>query len=212
MKKIILASNSYRRKELLSHLGFEFTVEASDIVENFDRGLSPADLIKQISYEKGKCILDKHPDSIIISGDTAVSYDNLILGKPERDLLTKYGSDKFYELMKKDDTVKKEAYKAAYDMLKKLSGSTHEVLTGICIMSSKRKYLDLSVTKVTFSELGDDEIYEYIDSLEPFGKAGGYAAQENAGKFIKRIDGDFFTVVGFPLNMVYEELKNIDLY
>lgn len=212
MKKIILASNSYRRKELLSKLGYEFTVEAADIVENFDKGLHPVDLIREIAYEKGKVVLDKHPDSIVISGDTAVSYNNEILGKPERDLLVKYGEENFYELMKNDIAVKKEAYTAAYNMLKKLSGSTHDVLTGICIMSSKRKFLDLSITKVTFSELSDDEIYEYIESGEPFGKAGGYAAQENASKFIKSVNGDFFTVVGFPLNMVYQELKNINLY
>ena len=212
MKKIILASNSYRRKELLSKLGFSFEVEAADIDENFDKGLKPPDLIRQIAYEKGKCILDKHRDAIVISGDTAVSYNNEILGKPERDLLVKYGEENFYELMKKDAIVKQEAYAAAYDMLKKLSGSTHDVLTGICIMSDKRKYLDVSVTKVTFSELSDDEIYEYIKSEEPFGKAGGYAVQENGGKFMKSIDGDFFTIVGFPLNMVYQELKNINLY
>lgn len=124
MKKIILASNSYRRKELFSKLGFSFEVEAADIDENFDKGLKPPDLIRQIAYEKGKCILDKHRDAIIISGDTAVSYNNEILGKPERDLLVKYGEENFYELMKKDAIVKQEAYAAAYDMLKKLSGST----------------------------------------------------------------------------------------
>ena len=212
MKKIILASNSFRRRELLSKLGFEFDIEAADINEDFSLNLEPRELIKEISYRKGKYVFDIHPDSIVISGDTAVSYEGEILGKPERDLLLKYGEDKFYDLMKTDEKVKKEAFEAAYIMLKKLSGSTHDVLSGICIMSDKRKFLDVSVTKVSFSELSDDEIFKYIESGEPFGKAGGYAAQENGGKFIKLINGDFFTIVGFPLNMVYEELKNIELY
>lgn len=212
MKKIILASNSFRRRELLSKLGYEFSVEVANIEENFSYDLPAIEVIKKISYEKAKKVLENNLESIVIAGDTAVVLDGVIMGKPERDLEKKYGSTNLYNLMIKDEKVFEEAKSLAYNMLKKMSNRTHEVITGICIMSSKKKYLDATVSKVTFSDLTDKEIMEYINEREPFGKAGGYALQENAGKFVKHIDGDFFSIVGFPLNLVYQELKKIDEY
>ena len=212
MKKIILASNSFRRREILSKLGYKFDVKVPDIEEDFSYDLPAIEVIKKISYEKAKKVLENNISSIVIAGDTAVVLDGVIMGKPERDLEKKYGSSNLYKLLLKDEKVFREAKDLAYKMLKKMSGRTHEVITGICIMSSKKVYLDATVSKVTFSELTDKEINDYIEEREPFGKAGGYALQENAGKFVKHIDGDFFSIVGFPLNLVYQELKNINEY
>ena len=207
MKQIILASNSFRRKELLKKLVPNFLVEPADIDEKYDINLSHYDLIKKISYDKAKYVFDKHPNDIIIAGDTAVSFEGKIIGKPERELINKYGEEKYKILFDSDENIKNEVKKEAYKILKNFSGKTHIVLTGVCIMSKERIFNDVSEVKVTFSEISDSDIYEYINTGEPFGKAGAYGAQDNAGKFIKYIEGDFYSIVGFPLNMVFEELK-----
>ena len=148
----------------------------------------------------------------MIGSDTVVYFNNNIIGKPEREILEKYKINNFYEVIRKDDKILKEANDIAYNILKSFSKNTHSVITGIAILSDKREYIDVNETKVTFDELTDEDIIEYVESGEPFGKAGGYAVQENAGKFIKKIDGDYWTIVGFPLNLVFRELKNINLY
>ena len=212
MKDIILASNSFRRKELLSKLNIKFDVEVSDVDEIFDKNINIYDQVKNISYLKAKSVLDKNKNKIVIGSDTVVYFNNNIIGKPEREILEKYKINNFYEVIRKDDKILKEANDIAYNILKSFSKSTHSVITGIAILSDKREYIDVSETKVTFDELTDEDIIEYVESGEPFGKAGGYAVQENAGKFIKKIDGDYWTIVGFPLNLVFRELKNINLY
>ena len=212
MKKIILASNSFRRRELLSKLNIKFDVKVANIDEDFDKSIDVLESVKNISYLKAKKVFDENKDAIVIGSDTIVYFNNEIIGKPERELLKKYNTDDFYKLIRENENVLKEAEDIAFNMLKSFSNRTHEVMTGIAIISENRVFKDVSITKVTFSNLTDDDILEYVKTNEPFGKAGGYAVQENAGKFIERIDGDFWTIVGFPLNIVFNELKNIDLY
>lgn len=212
MKKIILASNSFRRKELLSKLNIKFDVKVANISEDFDENIDVLETVKNISFLKAKKVFDENRDCIVIGSDTVVYFKNKIIGKPERDLLKKYNTDDFYKLIRENKDVLREAEDLAFNMLKSFSNNTHEVLTGVSIISENRVFKDVSVTKVTFSDLSDSDILDYVKTNEPFGKAGGYAVQENAGKFIKRIEGDFWTIVGFPLNMFFNELKNIELY
>jgi septum formation protein len=187
MKNIILASQSPRRKELLEKCGVEFTCIPADIDESLEKDISLTKAVKELSYLKAKTILEKHPDSIVIGSDTIVALQGVVLGKPK----TK---------------------EKAFEMLKRLQGNTHEVITGIVIISNQRKFKDVSVSKVTFTSMSDEEINEYIETGECFDKAGGYGIQGFGGRYISHIEGDFYSIMGLPLNIVYKELKNIGLY
>ncbi len=187
MKNIILASQSPRRKELLEKCGIPFTCIPADIDETLQKDLSLTKAVREISYLKAKAILEAHPDSIVIGSDTIVALQGVVLGKPK----TK---------------------EKAFEMLKRLQGNTHEVITGIAIISQQRTFKDVSVSKVTFASMSDEEINEYIETGECFDKAGGYGIQGIGGRFISHIEGDYYSIMGLPLNIVYEELKNIGLY
>ena len=187
MKKIILASASPRRKELLSRTGLVFTVETADIDETIDHTKKLTDEILRLSHMKAKAVLDKHPDCIIIGSDTIVTIDGMVLGKPKD----------------RDD---------AERMLRLLSGRTHQVYTGLSILSSRQEFSYLSINDIVFDELSEQEILEYISSDEPYDKAGAYAIQGLASRYIKEIHGDFYAIMGLPLHVIYEELKNITDY
>ena len=187
MKKLILASQSPRRRELLEKCGIPFTCEPADIDESLNEENDLAEEVKGLSLRKAKAVLKKHPDAIVIGSDTIVTADGKVLGKPAD----------------REDACR---------MLAMLSGRSHEVITGLCIMSTKRIYQDVSVSHVTFAPLSEEEILNYVSSGECDDKAGAYAIQGGAGKFITRIDGDYYAIMGLPLNSVYKELKNISDY
>ena len=187
MKQIILASQSPRRKELLEKCGYAFLTEPADIDETINEDQNLCEEIQRLSRRKAEHVLEKHPDSVVIGSDTIVVVDNRVLGKP------------------KDQ-------EDAKSMLKQLSGRAHQVITGICIMSNERGYTDAESSDVHFSGLSDQEILDYIATGECDDKAGAYAIQGYGAKFITRIEGDYYSIMGFPLHLVYEELKNIDLY
>jgi septum formation protein len=185
MRPIILASNSPRRKEILTTAGISFTVEPANIEETIDENLSPIDVPVSLARQKARYIYERHPECLVIGADTIVLAEGYILGKPVD-------------------------YRDAKQMLELLNGRKHSVITGI-YMISKEKAKELSVvTEVEFAHMTDDEIEEYISTGDVFDKAGAYGIQGFAGRYIKGIKGDYFNVVGLPINALYEALKNFE--
>ncbi len=182
MKKIILASNSPRRKELMKYLGVDFEINASDIEEIINPSLEHEDLVMDLSFQKAYAIFKDNKDSIVLGFDTLVIVDDFVLGKP------------------KD----KEEAKVFLNIL---SNRSHLVFTGCTILSKGYSKSFVGKASVEFFELTDKEISDYIDTLEPMDKAGAYGIQGHAAKFIKGINGDYFSIIGFPISKVYQELK-----
>ena len=186
--KIILASQSPRRKDIMAMTPWEFEVEASDVDETMDENLDLETNLKLLSEKKADPIAEKYPNNVVIGSDTIVYAENRVLGKP------------------KDD-------EEAAEMLRLFSGKSHYVYTGVCILhkASNKKVAFCERTKVTFKTLTEDEIAWYISTKEHVGKAGAYAVQGPAGMLITGIEGDYFNVVGLPLNRVYEELSKFEI-
>lgn len=186
-KRLILASNSPRRKELLAGLGLEFEVRVMNgIDESYPDDLVGEDIPKYISIQKAKAYIPTlAPDEVLITSDTIVYVDGKVLGKP-RDAAD------------------------AHDMLRLLSGRTHEVITGVTIVESGREPRCFATTTlVTFKQLTDDEINYYITNYRPFDKAGAYGIQEWIGYIgVTSIEGSYFNVMGLPVQRVYESLIN----
>lgn len=186
--KIILASASARRKELLERIVEEFSVIVSDFDEeavlfNGDCG----EYVKILAEGKALAVSKKiDKESIVIGSDTIVAIDNKILGKPKS----------------RED---------AFCMLKKLSGREHQVYSGIAVVDVKnnRVLSDFVCTKVKFSQLSEKQIKDYVDSGEPMDKAGAYGIQGKAGVFVEKIDGCYYSVVGLPLNKLNSMLEEI---
>ena len=187
MKQLILASKSPRRRELLEKCGIPFEIDAAEIDETLDPSLSLCEAIRDLSVRKASAVLERHPDSVVLGSDTIVVIDDRVLGKPHD----------------RED---------ARCMLEELSGRTHQVITGFAIVSNRRVHSDVSVSHVTFADLSVSEISTYLASGEADDKAGAYGIQGLAGKFITGIEGDYYAIMGLPLSMVYQELKNIDSY
>ena len=186
---VILASASPRRAALLKQINLRFTVEASTVDENSPNANSPASLVESLSRKKGRDVAGRQSNSIIIAADTVVYLNNQILGKPAN-------------------------HQEAVQMLQSLSGKTHDVYSGVYVAKTdfSSKIIDdfsfFERTKVTFSALTEREIEMYIKSGSPFDKAGGYGIQDDLGSlFVKKIEGDYYNVVGFPLNGFYQQLK-----
>lgn len=180
-KKIILASRSPRRQNLLRQLGLDFIVMESGIDEDLDHIKIPIDHVTILSQEKASTVAKGVENGFVIGADTIVVLDKNILGKP------------------KDE-------KDAFTMLSALSGRTHEVYTGFTIHDRpSNKYLtDYELTKVIFRKLHAQEIIQYISSGSPMDKAGAYGIQDDYGAvFVEKIDGCFYNVVGFPLTKFY---------
>ena len=188
MRKIILASASPRRKEILKKTGLNFSVCDSDYKEDINLPLKPRALAKFLSRKKAEAVAHKYKNAIIIAADTFIVFKNRLLGKPHTD---------------------KEAEK----MLNMLNGKAHSVITGFTIMDTAGgKILSRSVlTRVYFKKLGRTEINAYIKSKEPLDKAGAYAIQGLGSIFIKRIDGDFLNVAGLPLRALTQNLKKFGI-
>lgn len=186
MEKIILASSSPRRMEILKNLKVEFDVIPSSYEEVIvDK--QPQELVCYLAKNKALEVSSRViSDNIILAADTMVFIDNMALGKPHTD-------------------------RAAYDMLRSLSGRSHDVITGICLLkkSLSKLYSDYEVTKVFFRELSDEEIWSYIKTGEPLDKAGAYGIQGLGGLFVKRIEGCYFNVVGLPIFKLYNGFREM---
>ena len=180
---IILASQSPRRSELLKMLGLNFTVRPSYVEERRRDDLSPVEYVIHNAQREGAQIAEKLPESLVISADTIVFHNNEILEKP---------NDK----------------KHAHEILTRLSGNTHEVITGFGLsLQVKNKFVyHHEITKVTFRDLSPEEIDAYVDTAEPLDKAGGYGAQGVGSLLIKRVEGCFFNVIGLPLAYLFVTL------
>lgn len=184
MSKIILASKSPRRRELLSVIFKNFDIEVSDADETMPDNLSPADCASEIAYRKLCDIKSKFDDALIIAADTIVVLDNKILGKP------------------KNET-------DAFNMLSSLSGRTHTVYTGVAL-SYKDKLIRFSEgTSVSFRPLSADIIRAYIETKEPMDKAGAYGIQNKGALFVEKIEGDYFNVVGLPICRLATEIEKL---
>ncbi len=178
MRGIILASQSPRRKEILENVGVKFQILVSDVDESVvSRDYEPALYVRELALLKAMGVAKHCPkNKFVIGADTVVVLDGEILGKPKD----------------RQD---------AYDMLKKLSGKTHYVYTGISVVDTNDAHTVAAYesTAVTFKELTEKEINYYIDNYNVLDKAGAYAVQEYAGRFVKSINGDYFNVVGLPV-------------
>ena len=182
MRRIILASKSPRRRELMEMLKLPFEVIVSDIDEQIDYDNDLVKEIEKLSYQKADAVYKDHRDALVIGSDTIVKIGNDVLGKP------------------KD-------HDEARRMLKELSDNTHEVVTGVTIICDDNVETFSSVAEVTFYPLSDEEIDEYIASNEPMDKSGAYAIQGDAARFIRSINGDFYAIVGLPIAELYHRLK-----
>lgn len=183
LPKIILASGSPRRKELLEQAGFHFEVFAMAVEETFPETLPSKEVAEYLAIEKNKAYRLALKDEIILTADTVVIIDEQILGKP------------------KDEH-------EAFQMLQLLSGKTHQVISGVCISSISQQHSFSSVTEVKFKELSTEEINHYIGQYAPYDKAGGYAIQEWIGLIgIEWIKGSYYNVVGLPVDQVVEAMK-----
>ncbi|MEX0844955.1 MAG: Maf family protein [Balneolaceae bacterium] len=189
MTRIILASRSPRRKKLLKQLGINFEVYPSQVEENSNRK-NPELLVEELALLKARDVAKQFPDSLIIGSDTIVVHQNKIIGKPENE-------------------------DQAFELLGKLSNSDHFVYTGVALVKTdKNNSIEAErtfheQTKVTFSALSEKDIAAYIKSGNPMDKAGAYGIQDDLGAlFVEKIEGDYYNVVGFPLNRFYRELKN----
>ena len=185
-KKIILGSASPRRKELLSGLGVEFEVDTRNRFEENYPCNTPQEQIPEVLAE-GKSYGFHRPlqnNEILITSDTLVLCEGHVMGKPH-------------------------TREEAYQMLRLLSGRTHKVITGVTIRNSEKTLTSSDTAIVHFKDLSDKEIYYYIDTFKPFDKAGAYGIQEWIGYIgIDKIEGSYFTIMGFPVHLVYDMLQN----
>lgn len=186
MKKLILASSSPRRAFLLNNLSIEFVQKKAEIDESVKKGEKPEDYVLRIAKEKVMKVASE-TEGVIIGADTIVVLDDTILQKP---------SDR----------------KDAFEMLFRLQGRDHYVYTGIHLLnkSNGKEAYGYTKSRVWFSPLTPDEIWRYIESGEPMDKSGAYGIQAMGAFFIERIEGDFFSVMGLPLNLFWKLSKEID--
>ena len=208
-RMLVLASASPRRQELLRNAGIAFTVQPADVDETPLQGEGPRDCAERLAREKALKVWRAHPEGLVLGADTVVVVDGTILGKPE------------------------DAGDAAR-MLRRLAARTHEVITGVCLVKSvpspepqapspagsrsgdncgkQNPHVQTSseTTLVTMSDIPDQEILQYVATGEPMDKAGAYAIQGRASRWIPRIEGDYSNVVGLPVALVYRLLKTLD--
>jgi septum formation protein len=185
--KLILASASPRRAEILRRAGFSFDVLAANVDESRKPDESPDGFVSRLARDKAATVAARVQGSaLVLGGDTVVLIDGLILGKPAN-------------------------AEDAAAMLRQLSGRAHDVLTGLALLRLPDREMRTAVerTRVTFASLSNEEIGAYVDTGEPFGKAGAYAIQERGGRFVERIEGDYFNVMGLPVARFYRMLKEL---
>jgi septum formation protein len=178
LPKLILASGSPRRSEILTSVGWKFEKIVADVDETEFEGEDPVAYVQRLARTKAETVGASHRGQMVLGADTTVVIDDRIIGKPV-DL---------------DD---------ARRMLRLLSGRTHEVLTGVALVMNERAAVGLQRTKVKFGELSESAIEYLVQYGEPLDKAGAYAVQAQAALFIEGIEGDYWNVVGLPINLVY---------
>ncbi|GFZ38672.1 Maf-like protein [Bacteroides nordii] len=184
---IVLASNSPRRKELMSGLGVDYVVKTlPDVDESYPDTLQGTEIPAYISREKADAYKSLiQPDELLITADTIVWLDGEVLGKPK-------------------------GREGAIDMLRKLSGTSHQVITGVCLTTSDWQKSFTAVTDVTFATLTEEEIIYYVDKYTPMDKAGAYGVQEWIGFIgVESISGSYFNVMGLPIQRLYQEFKRL---
>lgn len=186
MKKIILASSSPRRKELMSSLGLKFKVVDAKYRERKYNHLSPAKLVKVLALGKARSVAKYYPKAIIVAADTIVAHKGKIFGKPKSAV-------------------------AATAMLEKLSATTHDIFTGLAVIDSSANKIFTKVerVKVYFKKLSRQVIHQYVESGEPLDKAGAYAIQGKGKKLVRKIEGDFSAAVGLPVKALGKILKKL---
>ena len=189
MKNIILASGSPRRKKLLNQVGLSFDVQVSSVDEDFNTNQSPEDIVQELALRKAKDIARNTAEALVIGADTIVVFEDKILEKPAGE-------------------------SEAEQMLRRLSGTVHQVYTGVALVKvdDKHNIIDkrtfFECTNVFFGDLNPNYITEYVQSGSPMDKAGGYGIQDDFGAiFVKRIEGDYYNVVGFPLHSFYNVME-----
>ena len=187
--KLILASKSPRRREILGAMGYTFDILVSECDESYDESISPREGVELLARRKGEAValaygLLHDGNTVILSSDTLVDLDGKALGKPE-------------------------SAQEATDMLRALSGQVHDVHTGVCVRRGDRVVSGVASNAVYFRELSEKEIADYVASGEPMDKAGAYGIQGAAGKFVSHIEGDFDTVVGLSSALVRELMTRL---
>ena len=187
-KPLLLASNSPRRQQLMRDAGFEFTVKVKDTDEDFPKTMPAVEVPAYLARKKAEAFRQELGNQIILTADTIVVIENEILNKPKDDL-------------------------EASQMLRKLSGRQHQVITGVCVMTQESTESFIDIANVFFRELTDLEINYYIKTCRPFDKAGAYGVQDFIGMVgISRMEGSYFTVMGLPVHKVYEALSKYFLH
>lgn len=181
---LILASASPRREQLLRMVGLDFTCISPKIEEWVPDSVRPEDIPEYLAVKKAEAVLAQNPGNTVIGADTLVELDGQVMGKP--------GDER-----------------SAYYMLRTLSGKTHHVYTGVALKTDSELVSFTTVTKVEFYSLTDEEIWAYIHTGEPMDKAGGYAIQGKGALMVKRIQGDYYTVMGLPISEVVRHLRKI---
>ncbi len=182
--KIILASASPRRKELMALITEQYTVCTSDVEERGITADTPMQLAEKLACAKCAAVHAVHPHDVVIGCDTVVDVDGEVYGKPHDD-------------------------EQAKQMLRTLSGRSHRVHTGVCVMQGGQQHSFAETTKVVFAPLSEEEIDAYVKSGDPRDKAGAYGIQSGAARFVTGIEGCYFNVMGFPVSRVYAVLRNM---
>ena len=178
LPKLVLASGSPRRSEILNSVGWEFTKDVPDIDESELDGEDPAAYVRRLALEKAEAVAAFHPGEIVLAADTTVVINDQIISKP---------TDMDH----------------ARRMIRMLSGNWHDVLTGIAVIKDANVSVAMETTRVKFAPMNDTEIEFLVENGDPLDKAGAYAVQAQAALFIEGIEGDYWNVVGLPISLVY---------
>ncbi len=181
--QIILASESPRRRELLTLMGLKFTVLVSNVEEQPPQHVTPAAYVEELALQKARAVADTHPDCCVIAADTIVYLDGDILGKPHTPEIAK-------------------------QFLTRMQGRTHTVYTGVAVIASGNVDVRHCCTDVTFAPMTQREIQWYVSTGEPLDKAGAYGVQGPGGMFVEKVDGNYFNVIGMPLPLLYKMLTD----
>lgn len=185
--QFVLGSTSPRRASLLAAAGFHFRLDEPRVDERLLEGERPVDYVERLALAKARDVVRRNPGSLVLAADTTVVIGDRLLGKP-------------------GDSGE------ATEMLQILSGKTHNVLTGVALALDGREMVDMAATQVRFLPLSAAETGWYVQTGEPFGKAGGYAIQGLGSRFVERIDGSYSNVVGLPVSLVCQMLKRFGQY
>ena len=184
LNMLILASQSPRRRELLMRFNYQFQSVSSQVDESLVEKTSPHSFVETLAYTKAHAVFKKYPKDVVIAADTIVFMNQTFYEKPKD----------------REDAIQ---------ILTQLSGKTHQVYTGVCILSPNSKEIFHTIAYVTFHQLTKEMITEYIDTYRPYDKAGAYGIQEQQGSIVKSYEGDYLTIVGFPMTTIKPKLDTI---